>query len=90
MYDIGRETAIDGWEGDGPVIMAVDILPAELPRDASIHFGDTLEEFVPAIARADYGASYESLDLPGPIKRALILHRGRLTPDYEYMSEYLP
>jgi saccharopine dehydrogenase (NAD+, L-lysine-forming) len=90
VYDIGRETVIDGWEGDGPVIMAVDILPAELPRDASIHFGDTLEEFVPAIARADYGASYESLDLPGPIKRALILHRGRLTPDYEYMSEYLP
>jgi len=27
--------------------------------------------------------------LPAPIKRALILHKGELTPDYKYIQKYL-
>ncbi len=37
----------DGYAGYGPVIMAVDILPSELPRDASAHFGRALAPFIP-------------------------------------------
>jgi hypothetical protein len=27
---------------------------------------------------------------PPELKRAVIVHRGRLTPDYAYLEEYLP
>lgn len=89
VYDpVKREPAM-GFEGEGILVMAVDILPSELPREASETFGDALLEFVPAIARANYSVSFEKLDLPSPIKRALILHNGELTPDYAYIIEHL-
>jgi alpha-aminoadipic semialdehyde synthase len=89
VYDVATGTAVDGWAGNGPVIVAVDILPSELPKDASMHFSNTLKTFIPAIARADYSVPFGILALPEPIKRAVILHQGRLTPDYEYITEFL-
>jgi saccharopine dehydrogenase (NAD+, L-lysine forming) len=44
----------DGVEGEGVVVMAVDILPSELPRDASEYFSQVLLPYVPALASADY------------------------------------
>lgn len=78
-----------GYEGTGILDMAVDILPSELPRDASHEFGNALMDFVKPIAYADYKKDYVEVDLPMPIKRALILHKGKLTPPYEYIKEYL-
>ncbi|NCA85977.1 MAG: hypothetical protein EOM83_10435 [Clostridia bacterium] len=78
-----------GFEGDGILVMAVDILPSELPRESSIGFGEALRQFVPAIVQADYSAGFDDLNLPAPIKRALILHKGEFTPEYEYIREYL-
>jgi alpha-aminoadipic semialdehyde synthase len=46
-------------------------------------------KFVPEIAAADYDRDFDSLDVPAPFKRAMILHRGKLTPEYEYLKEYL-
>ena len=89
VYDPVSRQATMGFEGDGILVMAVDILPSELPRESSLGFGEALREFVPAIVRADYSASFDKLDLPAPIKRALILHNGKFTPDYEYLQEYL-
>jgi alpha-aminoadipic semialdehyde synthase len=78
-----------GFEGDGVVVMAVDILPAELPRDASNGFGEVLINFVKPIADADFNESFEDLDLPKAIKKGLILHRGELTTDFKYLEEFL-
>ncbi|MCD4679420.1 MAG: hypothetical protein K8S00_03435 [Bacteroidales bacterium] len=78
-----------GYTGEGLLIMAVDILPSELPRESSIGFSEALLKFVPAIAVADYEVSFENLNLPNPIKRAVILHKGELTPDYKYIEEFL-
>jgi alpha-aminoadipic semialdehyde synthase len=78
-----------GASGDGLLIMSVDILPSELPRDASNAFADALIDYVPAITQCDYSARFDDLALPDPIKRALILHNGEFTPDYEYMKEFL-
>jgi len=78
-----------GHEGEGMLVMAVDILPSELPRDSSNGFGDALLHFVKPITIADYNLPFEDLDLPRAIKKALILHKGRLTPDYEYLQEFL-
>lgn len=78
-----------GFNGDGLLIMAVDILPSELPRESSQTFSDALIGFMPKIASADYNDSFEDLDIPAEIKRATILHKGELTPDYKYLEEYL-
>lgn len=78
-----------GYKGEGVVIMAVDILPSELPRDASLAFADALEPFVFEIAACNYNLDFENLKLPLPIKKALILHNGKLTPKYQYIQNHI-
>jgi alpha-aminoadipic semialdehyde synthase len=89
VYDPVKRLPTMGFEGDGILVMAVDILPSELPRESSESFGKALEPFVPAIASADYTSDFEDLDLPGEIKGAMILHKGKLTPKFKYIEEYL-
>jgi len=82
VYETESGATPSGIDGRGPVIMAVDNLPCELPREASQHFGDSLMRFVPALARCDWKAPFETLGLPPELKRAVIVHRGALTPRY--------
>ena len=79
----------DGHEGEGIVIMAVDILPSELPREASKDFSRVLRPFIPALARCDFSTPFDECDLPPELKRAMIVHQGRLTPDYQYIQGFL-
>ncbi len=90
VYDVNTGEAADGVEGNGPVIMAVDNLPAELPREASEHFSQALVGYAPALAAADFSAgSFDDLDLPPALRRSTIVHRGQLTPDYAYLEKHL-
>jgi saccharopine dehydrogenase (NAD+, L-lysine-forming) len=89
VYDPQTGEARDGYEGRGPVIVAVDILPSELPREASIDFSRVLRAYVPAIAQADFTAPFEQLALPPEIKRAVVLHQGQLAPAYRYLERFL-
>jgi alpha-aminoadipic semialdehyde synthase len=89
VYDPLTGDVTDGYAGRGVVVMAVDILPSELPREASEDFGRILIPFLPAIAQADYDRPFEDLALPPEIKRAVIAHRGELAPDYDYLQDYL-
>jgi len=89
VYSPDSGEAKSGVEGDGPVLMTVDILPSELPREASAYFSNILKEFVPAFVAADYGVPFEALDLPNELKSAVICHRGALAPDYQYIDTYL-
>lgn len=78
-----------GFDGDGILVMAVDILPSELPRDSSISFADALMPYIESLAHADFDQHFDKAGLPGPLKKALILHKGELTPDYKYIEKYL-
>ena len=89
VYEPLTENVKDGIEGDGPVILAVDKLPAELPREASKTFGDALLPFVKALSETDYSVDFEELNMPIEFKDAVIAHKGKLTPNFEYLSEYL-
>jgi alpha-aminoadipic semialdehyde synthase len=71
------------------VVLAVDNLPCELPVEASTDFGNALLPYAAQIAKADYSVPFPELDLPPPIKRAVICHQGQLTPDYAYLAESL-
>ncbi len=89
VYEPLTDEIKDGIEGNGPVILAVDKLPAELPREASKTFGDAVLPFVKDLAKADYSADFENLDLPKEFKDAVIAHKGKLTLNFEYLTKFL-
>lgn len=84
-----EENIKNGIDGFGVVVMAVDKLPSELPKEATQFFGNSLIPFIPALANVDFSQPFDKLDLPDEFKRACIAHQGRLTPDYEYLSKFL-
>ncbi len=89
VYLPEEDRVVTGVAGHGPVVLAVDNLPCELPLEASRDFGDALLPFVDAIARANYQVPFDDLELPPPIKRAVITHQGKLTPDFRYLKKHL-
>lgn len=89
VYDPVTETYTDGVNGRGIVIMGVDNLPCELPLEASTHFSAMLRGMVVDLGNADWKAEFADLELPFHLKRAVIVHKGKLTPDYEYLQRYL-
>jgi alpha-aminoadipic semialdehyde synthase len=88
-YDVLTEEAKEGFAGQGPVIVAVDNLPAEIPLESSVFFSQVLKPYVPALCAADFSSAFARLSLPAPLLKAVILHRGALTPDYAYMRDFL-
>ncbi len=89
VYDPIENIITDGHEGRGIVVMAIDHLPCELPKESSTDFGKVLFEFVPSIAKADLSLDFDKLELPPPIKKAMILYHGELTPEYKYIEKFL-
>jgi len=80
---------IDGFADSGIVVMAVDNLPCELPKESSQTFSDSLIGFIPSIVKADFTVDFNLLNLPSEVKKAVILHHGRLTPNYMYINKFL-
>ncbi|MDY0101772.1 MAG: bifunctional lysine ketoglutarate reductase /saccharopine dehydrogenase family protein [Lentimicrobium sp.] len=89
VYNPFTKKQIMGHKGEGLVVMAVDILPSELPRESSDGFGDALVNFIKPISDCDFSDHFEYLDLPKAIKKALILHNGELTHDFRYLENHL-
>ncbi len=83
VYGYDRETGEETpYSDSGAVaVMAVDNLPAELPRDASEGFG---EAFVTQVIPAFYNG-----DTDGILERALMTRNGKLTPRYAYLQDYV-
>lgn len=79
-YNIVKEKEDLPFTKDTICIMAVDNLPCELPRDASDDFGKDLSERVlPFI----FGEDPDQV-----IERASIAKEGKLSPQFEYLSDY--
>jgi len=80
-YDPLTETEIDFKNEKAIAVMAVDNLPAELPRDASDGFGEAFSKHViPAFFNGDKD---------GILERARMTKNGRLTARYQYLSDYV-
>ena len=90
VYDPVAHHAVSGVVGHGPVVMAVEILPSELPRESSAFFSGILKGFLPAVAAADFRRPLEESGLPPELRRATIAYRGALTPGYAYLETHLP
>ncbi len=89
VYDSTLDGIRDGVCGHGPVIMAVDNLPCEFPRESSQYFSTVLRDMVSGLAAADWDADFPQLNLPSHLKKAVIVHKGELTPSYRYLQQHL-
>lgn len=89
VYEPLTDHVVDGWEGNGPVVLAVDKLPSEIPLEASQDFGKTLMPFVPQLAMMDFSLPLKDLRLPASFKNAVVAHNGRLTPQYDHLRSHL-
>jgi len=89
VYDPAADRPLLGFQGNGPVVLAVYNLPAELPLESSTYFSGKLKEHVPAIAAANFQAPFADCGLPDVVRRAVIVYRGELTPDYAYLSKFV-
>jgi len=80
-YDPVSEKEVDYKDENAIVVMAVDNLPCELPKDASEGFGEMfLEHVIPA---------FYNNDKDGVLERALMTRNGKLTERYEYLEDYI-
>lgn len=72
---------VDVFHPAAIVVMAVDNLPCELPKDASEGFGEMFSEHVlPAFFNGDKD---------GILKRAKITENGKLTGRFSYLQDYV-
>lgn len=80
-YDPQEEREVDFREERAIMVMAVDNLPCELPRDASEGFGEMfLSNVLPAFFNGDE---------EGILERARMTEAGNLTPRFEYLKDYV-
>ena len=80
-YDPMSESETDYNEKDAIAVMAVDNLPCELPRDASMGFGEAFSKHViPAFFNGDKD---------GILERARMTQNGKLTQRYAYLQDYV-
>lgn len=80
-YLPGKHKEVDVFHPGAIVVMAVDNLPCELPRDASEGFGEMfLQHVIPA---------FFNNDADGILGRAKITKNGKLTPRFAYLQEYV-
>ena len=72
---------VDVFHPAAIVVMAVDNLPCELPKDASEGFGEMfLEHVIPA---------FFNDDKDGILSRAKVTEKGKLTPRFSYLQDYV-
>jgi len=80
-YDKQSEQEVDFRNEDAIAVMAVDNLPCELPKDASEDFGnEMLDKIIPSLIINDD----EQV-----IANATICKAGDLTPNFEYLRNYV-
>ena len=80
-YLASEHKEVDMFHPSAIVVMAVDNLPCELPKDASEGFGEMfLEHVIPAFFNGDAS---------GVLARAKITENGKLSPRFDYLLSYL-
>ena len=80
-YDVQTEKRTDYKNKEAIAVMAVDNLPCELPRDASLGFGKMFAEYVIP--------SFFNNDKNGFLERAKMTENGKLTKRFSYLQDYI-
>ncbi|KAI0268740.1 Saccharopine dehydrogenase-domain-containing protein [Gloeopeniophorella convolvens] len=85
---VTHATTIDSpsYDVNDVTVVAVDILPASLPRDASVHFSDKLLRYVRSLVDGYRGSEGEGADATEALKRATIAGGGKLQRGHEWLG----
>jgi alpha-aminoadipic semialdehyde synthase len=89
VFEPATGQARDGVGGTGPVVLAVDHLPCELPKDASVYFSRSLSPLIPGLAKADFRRPLGQSGLPPELGRATIVYHGELTKPYRHLQQFI-
>ncbi len=89
VYDPLERKKSNDVRRKGIAIMTIDNLPAEIPMESSAFFSQALKPFIPALAGEDFSRPLDEISLPAPLQRALVAHKGNLTPDYQYLKKFI-
>ncbi|MCD4652107.1 MAG: hypothetical protein K8S56_10045, partial [Candidatus Cloacimonetes bacterium] len=89
IYNAKTGQIADDFKGEGTANSAVDNLPCEFPREASDGFSRALKPFMERMISNDYNLPIDQSSLPDEMKRAVIAHKGKLEPDFEYLNNFL-
>jgi alpha-aminoadipic semialdehyde synthase len=86
---VSHATTIDApsFDVNGVTVVAVDILPASLPQDASVHFSERLLRYVRSVVNDYKGAKDEDVETSNALQRATIASHGRLEKRHEWLAQ---
>jgi len=88
-YDPKKDAYVDGFKREGVTVLAVDNLPAELPKDSSKDFSSLIRDYVYQIAAHGACDITDHAAIPAEIRKAVIVQQGRLTKSYRYLKKDL-
>jgi len=89
VYDPSSGKITDGFEGKGVAVLAVDNLPCEFPRDASLEFSGQIRDYVYQLASHAASDVTNHAALPRELRGAVVTEKGRLTPNFQYLGKYI-
>lgn len=89
VYDVDTDAIISGFAGHGPVVMAIENLPCEIPLESSTGFSGALKRLLPGLIHTDFSMDFDHIQLPDELRGAMILLHGKLTPKYRYLEKFL-
>lgn len=89
MYNPLTDEVGSDIEGRGVLVLGIDNLPAEFPKDASQHFSKALKQFAVPLAESDTSKPFKDAGsyLPPELVNSCITADGALTPPYEYIAQ---
>ena len=87
VYNPRKDSYVEGYQGEGIAVLAIDNLPAELPKDSSKDFSSLIRDYVYQIATHGVHDIANHAAIPAEIRNSVILQKGRLTKAYKYLKK---
>jgi alpha-aminoadipic semialdehyde synthase len=88
-YNPAKKKFVDGYRSEGVTVLAVDNLPAELPKDASDDFSRLIRDYVYQVAVHGVTDITNHMAIPVEIRNAVVTESGKLTKNSRYLKKYI-
>ncbi|OAF69919.1 hypothetical protein A3Q56_02349 [Intoshia linei] len=87
LYDAENHKDYESFKGDGVLICSIDNMPTQLPHESTNFFGSLLLPYIKEIVQSDATTAFDKFNVSNAIKGAVICSNGRLTDNYQYISD---
>lgn len=88
-YNPETQKYIDGHKSKGVTVLAIDNLPAEMPKDASDDFSDLIRDYVYQIAAHGINDITNHMAIQSEIRKAVVAQDGKLSQNSGYLKRFL-